>query len=976
MTASSTSLAGSRRTTRRSRPSSPRTTNGKPPRRAACRRARAPRARVVRPASTPLGDGGRTRRTNPRRRTHARAIRRLRGRRSVQSLRRRRRGDGGRGTFAVRGGAAAERFRAAGPPGRRRVSFQRAARGNRRGNRRVPRRRSRRRSSSRRLAISPRVHVPVTRGVHAREGYPAVPASYVSFARRAGRDRTPAPSPLAFGPILAAAAAATPRTARYGNLDSRELAPVSAGPGSGPGVTITTARGRALGADRNRESPLGRVPEETIHGNDSEKDANGENRGDDENENDDGEKNALGFSFEEGSEDPVPSPAAMARPANVGFGGFTTGNGAAVTVSEDAVRRARRLFGDDSAEKTPRTKTPGGSGLDARTAKTAAAQGGVFATGSGKPVAVSEAAMRRARAMLGESSEDAGTTTNATPGTATTAPTTRESRPPPPGVPGSSGATHGASGAFAFVTGNGATVGVSAAALARARGLFDDAPPERRPAAAPRRRAPRPSPAPASAANADADAGADADADAGGFKPPFAAHAPAASAGRTFHSPMLPGAARRAGTARPAAASILGKRRATGFESAPASSAPSVHDLFASRGGSREPLSVFFRGLRPHERPASSRGVDAVVRAMTADTAIGYRVPSGDGAGASLSAESFRQRMLAAGAVDRLLAPEWVRNAHRWVVWHQACVSRAFPERLAAARARRAGGVAASAVPVRARDASRVSAASAARARTRFARGRARGVRGVRDSSRGRRRERRGGDRGERRVVRRRRAVGSRAERPTSPRTTLRRIKNSRARRGTTRRRRAHAAALRRRGGGVPRAPRERCPTRAMGRATRRAATRRGVPASNPPTRRRSRREDAGARRTRVPDVLARDGTRGRTRRHARRRRGGARRPRVGGESRRPPRTRRARRTSGGGGEGGGGGLELWFRRLSRRRRFRRSGGTSREGRARRRGTSRTSGSTRDETARVRLASRRSRRTRGWTHGRGVVDGV
>ena len=230
------------------------------------------------------------------------------------------------------------------------------------------------------------------------------------------------------------------------------------------------------------------------------------------------------------------------------------------------------------------------------------------------------------------------------------------------------------------MTGNGATVGVSAAALARARGLFDDAPQERRPAAAPAASRSRPSPAPASAANADADA----DADAGGFKPPFAAHAPAASTGRTFHSPMLPGAARRAGTARPAAASILGKRRATGFESAPASSAPSVHDLFASRGGSREPLSVFFRGLKPHERPASSRGVDAVVRAMTADTAIGYRVPSGDGAGASLSAESFRQRMLAAGAVDRLLAPEWVRNAHRWVVWHQACVSRAFPTSLAA----------------------------------------------------------------------------------------------------------------------------------------------------------------------------------------------------------------------------------------------------------------------------------------------------
>ena len=61
MTASSTSLAGSRRTTRRSRPSSPRTTNGKPPRRAACRRA--PRAaRPRRPSSL---DSARRRRANP-----------------------------------------------------------------------------------------------------------------------------------------------------------------------------------------------------------------------------------------------------------------------------------------------------------------------------------------------------------------------------------------------------------------------------------------------------------------------------------------------------------------------------------------------------------------------------------------------------------------------------------------------------------------------------------------------------------------------------------------------------------------------------------------------------------------------------------------------------------------------------------------------------------------------------------------------
>ena len=82
--------------------------------------------------------------------------------------------------------------------------------------------------------------------------------------------------------------------------------------------------------------------------------------------------------------------------------------------------------------------------------------------------------------------------------------------------------------------------------------------------------------------------------------------------------------------------------------------------------------------MRPGEQPSSS--ADAVVRAMTPDTAIGFRVPAVDGTGASLSASDFRQKMLAAGAVERLLDVEWVRNALRWVVWQQACIARSFPD--------------------------------------------------------------------------------------------------------------------------------------------------------------------------------------------------------------------------------------------------------------------------------------------------------
>ena len=54
--------------------------------------------------------------------------------------------------------------------------------------------------------------------------------------------------------------------------------------------------------------------------------------------------------------------------------------------------------------------------------------------------------------------------------------------------------------------------------------------------------------------------------------------------------------------------------------------APSVHDLFASRTD-RERLGSFFDYLKPGERPgAPSVVLDPQVRAMSADTAVGYRV--------------------------------------------------------------------------------------------------------------------------------------------------------------------------------------------------------------------------------------------------------------------------------------------------------------------------------------------------------------
>jgi breast cancer 2 susceptibility protein len=112
------------------------------------------------------------------------------------------------------------------------------------------------------------------------------------------------------------------------------------------------------------------------------------------------------------------------------------------------------------------------------------------------------------------------------------------------------------------------------------------------------------------------------------------------------------------------------------------SGAPSVHDLFASRGARREGYAAFFGGLRPSERPPSRHAPHGSARLgfVSSDLAAGLRVA--DAEGRALGARELRRRMLAAGCVARLLDADWVQNAYRWVVWHHACVVRSFPETL------------------------------------------------------------------------------------------------------------------------------------------------------------------------------------------------------------------------------------------------------------------------------------------------------
>jgi len=351
---------------------------------------------------------------------------------------------------------------------------------------------------------------------------------------------------------------------------------------------------------------------------------------------------------------PMPRRDVVEKTPAPTFSGFSTGNGKMVPVSEESMARAARFLGGDTAMKdvvatttvTPEPPPAREKENDAPTTKTPAFAG--FSTGSGKGVPISEEAMKRAANFLGD---DGGVGGGANVVPASAPPKTLTTAPRP------------------FVTPQSRVAAAAIAAPFPGRGRFQHPPPG------------TPGGSVVVAASASA---------AFSAPPP---HATARSK-LAFNSPMLGNGARPA-VARGKTPSALGigtKRVvADGGTNATAEppaakrsnlgnlGAPSVHDLFASRRD-RAPLSTYFHGLQPMQRP--SRSLDAAARAMTADTAIGYRVSSDDGA--TLTTADFRREMLDAGCKAHLLSKEYVSNACRWVVWQQACVARAFPEHLGA----------------------------------------------------------------------------------------------------------------------------------------------------------------------------------------------------------------------------------------------------------------------------------------------------
>ena len=225
-----------------------------------------------------------------------------------------------------------------------------------------------------------------------------------------------------------------------------------------------------------------------------------------------------------------------------------------------------------------------------------------------------------------------------------------------------------------FSTASGKAVEVSAEAMSKAAAIFDGGEKPKLAAAAPARfvspaASPAPAPRPAAAAPAPAPRRAAA-AKSAGFQSPMLAGAPRPALGK-----------RRLDVDAAAAAAVSASRfqkQKTGR--AEISGAPSVHDLFASRGARREGYAAFFRGLRPSERPPSHHAPHSRLGFVSSDVAVGLRVA--DAEGRALGARELRRRMLAAGCVARLLDADWVQNAYRWVVWHHACVARSFPEAL------------------------------------------------------------------------------------------------------------------------------------------------------------------------------------------------------------------------------------------------------------------------------------------------------
>ena len=99
-------------------------------------------------------------------------------------------------------------------------------------------------------------------------------------------------------------------------------------------------------------------------------------------------------------------PAGEGGGGGGGFGGFSTGNGKAVAVSAAGMRRAKALLGGDG-ENSDGTDAPSTSAAAMHTPASAPSGDftgggfGGFSTGNGAAVAVSAAGMRRAAALLG-----------------------------------------------------------------------------------------------------------------------------------------------------------------------------------------------------------------------------------------------------------------------------------------------------------------------------------------------------------------------------------------------------------------------------------------------------------------------------------------------------------------------------------------------------------------------------------------------
>ena len=285
-----------------------------------------------------------------------------------------------------------------------------------------------------------------------------------------------------------------------------------------------------------------------------------------------------------------------------------------------------------AAIETPATTRAESGGAFA----SAAPKGLVFQTGGGASIAVSEDAKRRARAMFADVDENGPSSSGRERPSATT------------------------SGGLVFQTAAGATLELSEAALKKSRAFLAEVGNENTPVRAafpqPSFKTPKSLPAVRKATSK-----------APGFTPPM-------KTTTAFTPPMSKLGARTA-------ASAPRQAKRPRHDGTGASVGVAVHDLFAARVrmGMRAPLCTFFNNLLPFQvRPAF---VDTCVATLNADTAKSLRLPSVERG--LVGWREMRELMIKAGASDASLTNEWVANAYKWIVWTQACVARAFPEKYA-----------------------------------------------------------------------------------------------------------------------------------------------------------------------------------------------------------------------------------------------------------------------------------------------------